>query len=79
MPSVVASRSNLRQALGQGTRFLMETDYIDETTRPGAVLGPKTVPKMTRWLLREGLLDLDSAAAIHSENVSGVYGINVSL
>ncbi len=79
MPSVLASRSNIREALGQGTRFLMETDYIDERSRPGAVLGPRTVPKMTRWLLQEGLLDLDSAARIHSENVTKVYGIDLSL
>lgn len=79
MPSVVASKGNLREALGQGARFLMETDYIDERSRPGAVLGPRTVPKVTRWLLQEGLLDLDSAARIHSANVSGVYGIDVSI
>ena len=32
------------------TGFLMETDYMDDPRRPGAVLGPKTVPKRTQAL-----------------------------
>ena len=29
----------------------METDYLDDPNRPGAVLGPKTVPKRTQQLV----------------------------
>lgn len=31
----------------------METDYLDDPVRPGAVLGPRTVPKRTQELTRE--------------------------
>ena len=31
----------------------METDYLDDLKRPGAVLGPKTVPKRTQQLVEE--------------------------
>ena len=34
---------------------MLETDYMDDPKRPGAVLGPKTVPKRTRQLLEAGL------------------------
>ena len=34
---------------------MLETDYMDDLKRPGAVLGPKTVPKRTRQLLEAGL------------------------
>jgi len=34
------------------TPFLMETDYLDDPRRPGAVLGPKTLPKRTNELGR---------------------------
>ena len=34
------------------TPFLMETDYLDDLRRPGAVLGPKTLPKRTNELGR---------------------------
>jgi TatD-related deoxyribonuclease len=37
MPSVLATRRNIVEALQKGTRFLMETDYIDDLRRPGAV------------------------------------------
>ena len=35
--------------------FLLETDYMDDLNRPGAVLGPKTVPKRTQQLLTAGV------------------------
>lgn len=47
-PSIIASKKNIEEAIKQGNRFLMETDYIDDKRRPGAVLGPKTVPKRTK-------------------------------
>ena len=31
--------------------WTMETDYLDDPSRPGAVLGPKTVPKRTQSLV----------------------------
>ena len=38
----------------------METDYLDDPSRPGAVLGPKTVPKRTHALV-SALLDIEGA------------------
>ena len=35
--------------------FLLETDYMDDLRRPGAVLGPKTVPKRTHQLVTAGI------------------------
>jgi len=35
----------------------METDYLDDPRRPGAVLGPKTVPRRTRELCDSLLSD----------------------
>ncbi len=32
------------------SRWGMETDFLDDPNRPGAVLGPKTVPKRTQKL-----------------------------
>ncbi len=54
IPSVLATESNIRTVIPK--RFLMETDYIDDPKRPGAVLGPKTVPKTTKALLKKGVL-----------------------
>ena len=31
----------------------METDYLDDKNRPGAVLGPRTIPKRTNQLIEK--------------------------
>jgi TatD-related deoxyribonuclease len=77
MPSVLASKQNIQTALTKGTRFLMETDYIDDPKRPGAVLSPKTVPKRTKILLEEGLLTDQQAHEIHKQNPEKTYGIHL--
>ncbi|HEC89966.1 MAG TPA: metal-dependent hydrolase [Thermoplasmatales archaeon] len=79
MPSVLASRNNILEAASKGTRFLMETDYIDDPRRPGAVLGPKTVPKRTMELLREEILTEEEVMMIHKGNPEKTYGISMEL
>jgi len=75
MPSVLASKKNIAEAIRKGTRFLMETDYIDDPRRPGAVLGPKTVPKRTIELIDDGLVTTEDLIIIHKENPEKTYGI----
>ena len=77
MPSVLASEKNLLAAIGKGTRFLMETDYIDDPCRPGAVLGPKTVPRRTIEFLEKGLLTERQAYEIHKINPEETYNISL--
>lgn len=73
-PSIVASRKNISEAISQGNRFLMETDYLDDLRRPGAVLGPATVPKRTKAFLQNGSFTEEDVAKIHEENPARVYG-----
>jgi TatD-related deoxyribonuclease len=65
LPSVLASKNNIITALTKGSRFLMETDYIDDPKRPGAVLGPKTIPKLTRNLLESEVMSEKQYYDIH--------------
>ncbi|MCA1813698.1 MAG: TatD family hydrolase [Halobacteriales archaeon] len=78
-PSIIASADSAEVAARQGTRFLLETDYVDEPERPGAVLGPKTVPRRTLDLLAKGLLTEEQCWQVHSANPKRVYGIDVAL
>ncbi len=74
VPSVMSEKERLRVAADAGEPFLMETDFVDDPDRPGAVLGPKTVPRRVRWLLEE-----DHEAAVrtaHVETPRAVYGID---
>ena len=77
IPSILASRKNIQIAFEKGTRFLMETDYIDDPLRPGAVLSPKTVPKKTLELLNKGIIDEDQIYKVHKENPEKIYNIEL--
>ena len=77
MPSVLASKKNILAAVKKGTRFMMETDYIDDVCRPGAVLSPKTVPKRTRELIEGDILNEEQVNRIHKENPEKTYGLNI--
>jgi TatD-related deoxyribonuclease len=77
MPSVLATKKNIVEALQKSARFLMETDYIDDLRRPGAVLGPKTVPKLTKYLLAADIMSEQQAYMIHAENPQNTYDIEL--
>lgn len=78
LPSLIASKGNIQKALEEGTRFLMESDYIDTLARPGAVVGPKSVPRVSKALLEAGLVTEDDLYTIHVDNVERVYGVDIS-
>ncbi|MFB6090685.1 MAG: TatD family hydrolase [Halobellus sp.] len=73
-PSVMSEKDRLEVAAERGEPFLMETDFVDDPDRPGAVLGPKTVPRRVRWLLEES--HDDAVANAHVETPERVYGID---
>jgi TatD-related deoxyribonuclease len=74
MPSVLAGKNAIKDALRKGTRFLMETDFLDDPRRPGAVLAIATVPKRTNNFLRQGLMTEEQAYKIHHDNPLDTYG-----
>ncbi|MFW5904524.1 MAG: TatD family hydrolase [Candidatus Saliniplasma sp.] len=78
-PSILARESNIKEAIKENNRFLLETDYIDDPERPGAVLGIRNVPKKTRKMFEKGVLSEEDIWKIHKENPEEVYGINIEL
>lgn len=75
-PSVICLNDFALTAAREGDRFTLETDYIDDKNRPGAVLGPRTVPRKIKELLKQGF-DEDFIYKICVENVESVYGIEI--
>jgi len=76
VPSVMSDTDRLEVAVERDDPFLMETDFVDDPDRPGAVLGPKTVPRRVRWLLENG-----HEAAVrraHVDAPAAVYGIDTA-
>ena len=66
----------------QSSPWGMETDFLDDPSRPGAVLGPKTIPKRTHELcsalLHQGWEAEDVTSlmnSIHSEWPKSLYSI----
>jgi len=76
-PGVICFKGAIEQALEEGTRFMMETDYIDDLDRPGAVLGPKTIPKRTIKLMET--YGEEPFWVVHKDNPEKVYNIEIEV
>jgi len=77
VPSILAKETLVSDAIKGGPRFLLETDYIDDPKRPGAVLGPTTVPRKTRAWIATGLLSEEACEIIHRDLPERTYGIEL--
>jgi TatD-related deoxyribonuclease len=75
-PSVISHEEALATAAETDAPFLMETDFLDDPERPGAVLGPKTVPRRVAWLLENG--HEKAIRRAHVETPRRVYGIDTA-
>ncbi len=73
-PSITADKEALKKATESTAPCLMETDFLDDPERPGAVLGPRTVPRRVRWLAENGFEGILKRA--HVETPMAVYGID---
>lgn len=76
-PSFVARHEAIPAFARNHRPFTMESDYMDETSRPGAVMGPKSVPRATLRLIADGLITEDDATRIHAVTPSRVYGVEI--
>lgn len=55
MPSIPASKAYIKEAVSKGSdRFMLETDYIDDPSKPTAIMACDTVPKKVRWMMASG-------------------------
>ena len=77
IPSVLCGKGALGRLIETHEKakhgFFLETDYMDDPRRPGAVLGPKTVPKRTHQLLEAGVSE-EVMWNTHHELPAKVYG-----
>lgn len=78
-PSLIAKHEAIPQMVRERRVFTMESDYMDENSRPGAVIGPKSVPRYTSQLLRNNLISQDDCFRIHAETIEKVYGVVITL
>jgi TatD-related deoxyribonuclease len=79
LPSFIANHDAIPSLSREKRRFTMESDYMDENSRPGAVTGPKSVPRFTKQLLSKGLISEEDCHRIHAETVEMTYGVPIML
>jgi len=79
VPSLIATHPGIPSLAREGRAFMMESDYMDENSRPGAVIGPRSVPRVTRRLLESGEIDEGIVHSIHAKTPSRVYGVEIDL
>jgi TatD-related deoxyribonuclease len=78
-PSFIAKSDGIPDFIRNGRPFTLESDYMDENSRPGAVIGPKSVPRYTLKLLESGVFTEEDCYRIHAVTVQKVYGVEITL
>jgi TatD-related deoxyribonuclease len=78
-PSLIAKHESIPQLAQEKRAFTMESDYMDENSRPGAVIGPKSVPRYTNQLVASGKFSVEDCFRIHAETIERVYGVSIQL
>jgi TatD-related deoxyribonuclease len=78
-PSFIAKIEGIPDLVRSRRAFTLESDYMDENCRPGAEIGPKSVPRDTKKLLAAGSITVDDCWRIHAETVQRVYGVDIVL
>ena len=74
MPSMPASKTNIKEALSKGTdRFMLETDYIDDPAKPSAIMSVTTVPNKVKWMLASGTADEETVFRICKDIPDSLY------
>ena len=71
--SLLASNENIAFASKHNHPHMLETDYLDDPNRPGAVLGPKTVPRKTLRSFQEGIINEEQFSKIHTDLPNYIY------
>lgn len=72
-PSIPCSRSHLREVIPKGTYFMVETDYIDDPTKPGAMMSPNTVPKRLKGFHQSGELSEEAICRMCRDIPESLY------
>jgi len=76
-PSVPRRGKNLREAFAKGSDFLVESDFIDDPKRPGAVSYPWAIALEVSEMLREGFVSEDVVERVFVRNFERIYDVRL--
>ena len=78
-PSVTSREPFIADWFAAKKSFTMESDFMDDNSRPGAVNGPRSVPRTMQRMLQAGQVTADDMWRVHSEVPEKVYGVEFRL
>jgi len=79
VPSVPAKEGELLEAIEGGCSFVVESDFLDDPKRPGAVVAPWSISKTFARLISRGALSSTDAERILVGNIEELYGMECKL
>ena len=77
LPSVPAREDELKAALACSTCFVVESDFLDDPKRPGAVVAPWSISRTFSRLIERGVLNEEQAWRILVTNIEELYGVQL--
>ncbi len=75
--TIVGKYEILRKAVKYQPRYLVESDYLDDPKRPGAVIVPWAIARSWRRLLESRLCSEDYAYEVNVKNIERVYEVKL--
>uniref|UniRef100_A0A7J3X5S3 Deoxyribonuclease n=1 Tax=Thermofilum pendens TaxID=2269 RepID=A0A7J3X5S3_THEPE len=74
-PSVPAVEGEVSAALRSTQSFVVESDFLDDPRRPGAVVAPWSIQRLFNRLASKGQLSESTAHKVLVENIAELYGV----
>ncbi len=78
-PSVTVREPFITDWFLEKRSFTLESDFMDDNSRPGAVNGPRSVPRAMQRMLQVGTVSPEDMWRVHSEVPQRVYGVEFQL
>ena len=73
IPSVPAKEREVARAIRGCRSFVVESDFLDDPKRPGAVVAPWSISRLFKRLVRRGILSEEDAFEILVSNLERLY------
>ncbi|RLE90354.1 MAG: hypothetical protein DRJ49_00220 [Thermoprotei archaeon] len=77
MTTTLGRYTNLREVVTLPPEYLVESDYLDDPRRPGAVIVPWAIARSWKRLLDEEKVDFDYVYKINVDNICELYEIQL--
>ena len=77
IPSIPARRVELEESVEAWPRVVIESDFLDDPKKPGAVVAPWSISRTINKLLAKGLIDESKAFEVLVKNPASLYCIGI--